>query len=219
MTSPFVSAVQSNNLESLVELFKSNPTRSTIGDLLQAYETVATSDPANADAYHTTLAALQNSPNVPEVVDKSDDGSEVRESFDRVFNRSLFNAIGGLLNEEADNEVSPANKYLVASLISGSAIKTKACFSSDQVGAITVGLHFADSDYTSYLKPAEYEVKAVGALIQVLSAAKRILEIEWLYKSDLQAGVERIGGVITSASGKKVHEVRIVLSILQGLPD
>ncbi|KAJ3533464.1 hypothetical protein NMY22_g7320 [Coprinellus aureogranulatus] len=209
MSSSFTSAIRANDLNGLVGLVKANPTRETIGEILEAYEAVATGDPPNADAYHTTLFALQNSPDVPEVVAAGDDGSETKEAFNRVFNRSLFNTIGSLLNEESNTDITSANKHLIASLLSGSAIKTKACFSSDQVGAITVGLHFKDSDYTSYIKPDQNEVKAVGALIQVLAAAKRILEIEWLGQSDLTEGVQNIGDVISSTSGKKVHEVSV----------
>jgi hypothetical protein len=106
-----------------------------------------------------------------------------------------------------DTEVDPDNPFLIASMLSASAMKTEACFSSDQVWYIRDGLRMKGSD-PKFFTPEEYEAGAVAGLIQVLSAGKRILEREMIEEGDLRQSLEDIGEVIKCSTGEKVLQVR-----------
>ncbi|KAJ3507588.1 hypothetical protein NMY22_g16889 [Coprinellus aureogranulatus] len=212
-----IQAFQASDLNALVELVRKTPTGTQVAEILDAYEALATADPGSADKYNILLRDLQAYPDMPTILldEEEQDGPNHAETFTRYFKRTLFETIKDLLAESTHTscQVTPTNQYLVACLISGSALGTEACFSSTQVGHILDGLQIEGVEYANRVRPEDYEVEAVGGLIQVLAGAKKALEVGWMGEGELKRALDRIGGVIHSDSGKKVLEVTQALAL------
>jgi hypothetical protein len=145
---------------------------------------------------------------VPEFLNNR--GTAPTETFATIFGNELFDWVTASLSEvrhDMDTEIAPENLFLIASMLSASAMKTDACFSSDQVSYIRDGLQMEVSDYIRFFAPEQYEVAAVGALIQVLSAGKRVLELKMIDEGDLRQSLEDIGEIIKCPTGEKVLQV------------
>jgi hypothetical protein len=114
--------------------------------------------------------------------------------------------------------INPTNDYLIASMLSGSAIHNELCVSSVQVGEVTQGLQFPESKYKDHYKPKQYEVNAVGACIQVLAAGQAILKTNKLHESELKERILAIGEVVKSPVGNVIVQVsKIIQFKIRGL--
>ena len=167
-----------------------------------ALERLSFEDPSKIDGYTTTLAALQKSPDAPAIVSKRN-GTEEVNAFCVVFQPQRYNVFTALLGLTA-GKVTNINNYLIASILSGSAIHNGLSPSSAQIGEGTQGLQFPESKYKDQ-KP--YEVNAVGACIQVLAAGQAILKTDTLYESEFKERILAIGEVIKSPIGMVIVRV------------
>lgn len=102
--------------------------------------------------------------------------------------------------------IQPSNSYIVASVISSTAIGRGLCFSSAQIGHIILGLHFSGSNYQSHWGPERYEINAVGGMHELGCGGD----------GGLQGGSDRrnrrlreIEGCIKDPAGKRILEVNL----------
>ena len=119
----------------------------------------------------------------------------------------LKSAFGG----RHDLTVHPKNSFLVVAMISGACVRTGLCDSSVQVGKISCGLHFNDSEYESYLTPKDYEINILHACLQLLVGGLATYtkgeisdyEAQWL---PALTSMSR-NGYVKDPNGKKLVEV------------
>jgi hypothetical protein len=205
-TNPLSDALQSNDLNSLIQLVKNDPSWDTVYNISVALQHLSFEDPSKIDGYTTTLAALQKSPDVPKIVSKRN-GEEEVDAFWDVFQSQIYNVITGVFGDRKVTAITPTNEYLIASILSGSAIRTGLCVSSAQIGEVTQGLQFPESEYQDHYKPKQYEVNAVGACIQVLAAGQAILETDQLHESEFRERIQAIGQAVKSPVGHIIVQV------------
>jgi hypothetical protein len=205
-------ALKSNDLNTLIQLFKDNPTWDTVHNTSIALHHLSFEDPSKIDGYTTTLAALQKSPHAPDIISERD-GKEELHAFEDVFQRQMYNIITALFGDVKVISITPTNNYLIASILSGSAIRNGLCVSSAQIGEVTQGLQFTESEYKDHAKPKQYEVYAVGACIQVLAAGQAILKTNMLLESEFKERIMAIGRVAKSHVGKVIIQACCVCSI------
>ncbi|TEB21246.1 hypothetical protein FA13DRAFT_1832962 [Coprinellus micaceus] len=202
-------AIKLNDIGALAALVRANPSMFMLRTILNAYWSLGTEHPSKADAYNTVLRDLKLYPDMPRFPAPEFEntlGTAPTDTFVRTFVPEFFDRVTSGLweaRQDMDTEVDPDNPFLIASMLSASAMKTEACFSSDQVWYIRDGLRMKGSD-PKFFTPEEYEAGAVAGLIQVLSAGKRILEREMIEEGDLRQSLEDIGEVIKCSTGEKV---------------
>ncbi|KIM40307.1 hypothetical protein M413DRAFT_446485 [Hebeloma cylindrosporum] len=198
-------ALQSNDLNRLIQLVKDHPSWDTVYDISVALKCLSFEDPSKIDDYTTTLTALQKSPEVPKI--RYDwNGSDAIDAFYPLFNRQIYNVITAVWGDRKVRAITPTNDYLVASILSGCAIRSGLCVSSAQIGEVTQGLQFPESEYQMHYKRKHYEVNAVGACIQVLAAGQAILKTDMLYESEFTERILTIGQAVKSPVGKIIVE-------------
>lgn len=207
---PFSDALQSNDLNTLIQLLKDNPSWDTVYNISVALHHLSFEDPSKIDGYTTTLAALQKSRDVPNI-DFKRNGKEELNAFWDVFQAQMYNVITGVFGDRKVTAINPTNDYLIASMLSGSAIHNELCVSSAQIGEVTQGLQFPESEYKDHYKPKQYEVNAVGACIQVLAAGQAILKTNKLHESELKERILAIGEVVKSPVGNVIVQVSMVI--------
>ena len=203
---PLSDALQSNDLIRLIQLVKDAPKWDTVYNISVALQRLSFEDPSKIDDYTTTLAALQKSPEVPKIVSNRNGKDEV-DAFLDVFQRQIYNVITAVWGDRKVTAITPTNDYLVASILSGCAIRVGLCVSSAQIGEVTQGLQFPESEYRDHYKPKQYEVNAVGACIQVLAAGQAILKTDMLHESEFTERILKIGQAVKSPVGKIIVEV------------
>jgi len=205
-------ALQSNDLNRLIQLVKDDPSWDTVYNISDALKCLSFEDPSKIDDYTTTLAALQKSPEAPKILFNRNGKDEV-DAFWDVFNPQIHNVITAVWGDRKVTAITPTNDYLVASILSGCAIRVGLCVSSAQIGEVTQGLQFPESEYQVHYKRKHYEVNAVGACIQVLAAGQAILKTGMLDESEFTERILTIGQAVKSPVGKIIVEVSKIYSI------
>lgn len=196
----------SANTNDLVSLINTNPKLETIIQLTDAFQKLSQEHPDKTDVYASALVAARDSGRLSKI-DVGEPGEPQEDDFAAVLNRYIYNLLTALLYETLEATINPKNSYLVASLISGAALRTQLCFSSAQIGEITRGLHFSHSSYKSYWGPEKYEVNAVGACIHLLAGGKAIYNGGLVDEVELKQRLGEIGSSISHTIGIKVLEV------------
>lgn len=209
---PLSDALQSNGLNRLIQLIKDDASWDTVYNVSVALQRLSFEDPSEIDDYTTTLAALQKSPEVPKIVSNRNGKDEV-DAFWDVFQPQIYNVITAVWGDRKVTAITLTNDYLVASILFGCAIRVGLCVSSAQIGEVTQGLQFPESEYQDYYKPKQYEVNAVGACIQVLAAGQAILKTDMLHESEFTERIIKIGQTVKSPVGRIIVEVSKIYSI------
>ena len=199
-------ALASCNAEELLSIINANPTLDTVTRLTDAFIELSRENPEKTEVYASGLVAAQNSRKVSKI-NVGDPGVPRDEDFKSVLYRYIYNALTAILYEDSTPSIQPSNSYIVASVISGTAIRTGLCFSSAQIGEITRGLHFSGSDYKSYWGPGRYEINAVGACVHLVAAGKEVYKGNLIEKAELKKRLRDIGSCIKNPVGKRILEV------------
>lgn len=198
-------ALQSNDLNRLIQLVKDDPGWDTVWSIIDALKCLSFADPSKIDGYTTTLTALQKSPEVPKILFKRD-GTDTVDAFRVVFHPPVYDLITAIFGDRKVRAITPTNDYLVASILSGCAIRNELCVSSAQIGEVTQGLQFPETEYKIQNKRKHYEVNAVGACIQVLAAGQAILKTGMINESKFMERILTIGQAVKSPVGKIIVE-------------
>jgi len=166
-------ALVSGNLEDIISIISANPVYDTVYQLSEAFIELSQKNPEKTEVFASVLLAARNSGNVSKINagDPVDSAPEY-VAFDGLLNRCLFNILSYVLQEP--EAIQPSNDYIIACVISGTVIRTGLSFSSVQIGEITRGLHFAETEYKLYLVPEKYEINAVGACMHLVAAGKEV---------------------------------------------
>lgn len=168
------------------------------------------------DTYAATLRTMLDAPDIP-VIESKDHTDNTKElTVAGLLSRHLHGVLSAILHEKVDLTIQPHNNYIVASVISGTAIRYRLCESSMQDGKVMRGLHFAGSDFESYWGPETYEINALGACVHLLVGGNRMYTSGQIgYRnSEVLPALEAIKqeGVIKHLAGVKILEVNFGIS-------
>lgn len=199
-------ALQSNDLNRLIQFVNDDPNWDTVYTISDAFKRLSFEDPSKIDDYATTLASLQKSSEVPKIRYNRNGQDEV-DAFRDVFSSQIYDVITAVWGDRKTTAITPTNDYLIASILSGCAIRVGLCVSSAQIGEVTQGLQFPESEYQAHYKRKHYEVNAVGACIQVLAAGKAVLETGMVDESELMERILTIAQAVPSPVGKVIVDV------------
>jgi len=206
MSAEISDALASGNSEEIISTINANPTLDTVIQLSEAFIELSREQLAKTDVYASALVAAKESGKVS-MIDVGDPGAPRYEEFDRVLNRYIYNALTSILYETSTTSIQPDNNYIVASIISGTAIRTGLCFSSAQIGEIALGLHFSGSDYKLQWSPERYEINAVGACVHLVATGKEVYKGCLIEEAELKKRLGKIGKFIEHPAGKRMLEV------------
>ena len=131
---------------------------------------VAQSHPTDVVKIANTIVAVRDAPCPPVINSNDPAGQPTKEKLVDVLSSVIYDMLTTVLGASGRDTfaINPQNPLLTAAMISGACARCKLCNSAVQAGHVTCGLHFDDSDYKHYMKPAEYEVNALHACLQLL---------------------------------------------------
>ena len=208
MSAKISGVLASGNSEEIILTINANPTLDTVIQLSESFIELSMEHLAKTDVYASALVAAKESGKVS-MIDVGDPGAPRYEEFDRVLNRYIYNALTSILYETSTTSIQPDNNYIVASIISGTAIRTGLCFSSAQIGEIALGLHFSGSDYKLQWGPERYEINAVGACVHLVATGKEVYKGGLIEEAELKKRLGKIGKFIKDPAGKRILEVSL----------
>ncbi len=198
-------ALASCNSEELLSIINASPTLDTISQLTDAFIELSRQNPEKTDDYASALTSAKNSWKVPKT--NGDPSAPQDESFEGLLIRYFYNALTAMLHESSTTYIQPSNSYIVASVVSGTAIRRGLCFSSAQIGHIFRGLHFSGSDYKSHWGPERYEINAVGACVHLIAAGKEVYNGSLIEEAELKKRLRKIKSCIKDPAGLRILEV------------
>ena len=198
-------ALASRNSEELFSIINAIPTLDTISQLTDAFIELSRQNPAKTDDYASTLTSATNSWKVSKT--NIDPGAPQDESFEGLLIRYFYNALTAMLHESSTPFIQPSNSYIIASFVSGTAIRRGLCFSSAQIGHITRGLHFSGSEYTTRWGPERYEINAVGACVHLIAAGKEVYNGGLIEEAELNKRLRKIESCIRDPAAMRILKV------------
>ena len=207
-------ALASCDSEELLSIINASPTLDTISQLTDAFILLSQQNPEKTDNYASALVSAQNSWKVSRT-NVGDPSAPEDETFEGLLIRYFYNALTAILHESSTPFIQPRNSYIVASVISGTAIRRGLCFSSAQIGHITRGLHFCGSDYKSHWGPERYEINAVGACMHLVAAGKEVYRGGLIGEAELNKRLRNIESCIKDPAGKRILKVSPLRDIVQ----
>ncbi len=199
-------ALASCNSEELLSIINASPTLDTISQLTDAFIELSRQNPEKTDDYASALTSAKNSWKVSET-NIGDSSAAQDKSFEGVLIRYFYNALTAMLHESSTTFIQPGNSYIVASIVSGTAIRRGLCFSSAQIGHITRGLHFSGSDYKSHWGKERYEINAVGACVHLIAAGKEVYNGSLIEEAELNKRLRKIKSCIKDPAGMRILKV------------
>jgi len=206
MSAKISDALASGNSEEIISMINANFTLDTVIQLSETFIKLPREHLVKTDVYASALVAAKGSGKVS-MINVGDPGTPRYEEFDRVLNRYIYNALTSRLYETSTASIQSDNNYIVASIISGTAIRTGLCFSSAQIGEIAFGLHFSGSDYKLQWGSERYEINAVGACVHLVATGKEVYKGGLIEEAELKKRLGKIGKCIEHPAGKRMLEV------------
>jgi hypothetical protein len=206
----FSAALVSGNLEDIISIVNANPVYDTVYQLSEAFIELSQKNPEKTEVFAYVLLAARNSGNVSKINARDPvDSAPEYLAFDGLLNRCLFNILSYILQEPETTAIQPSNNYIIACVISGTVIRTGLSSSSVQIGEITRGLHFAETEYKLYLVPEKYEINAVGACMHLVAAGKEVYKGGLIEETELKERLGEIGSCIKDPAGTRILEVSL----------
>ena len=191
----------------LLSIINASPTLDTISQLTDAFIELSRQNPEKTDDYASALTSAKNSWKVPET-NVGDSSAPQDKSFEGILLRYFYNALTAMLHESSTTYIQPSNSYIVASFVSGTAIRISKrylfLFSTNRT-------YFSGFTllWVGHWGPERSEINAVGECVHLIAAGKEVYNGSLIEEAELKKRLRKIESCIKDPAGLRILEVSL----------